>query len=165
MCCGYSPRKDKKKSLPKAFCDFFFPLLATLQHMESPDRGSDLSCTFNLHCNCGNTKSLNPLNLHPGAAEMPPTPVYLSRNSYPRFYQDLMTRGQETTNLGLQLFVMFSYNVTRSRFPFTQLAHNPKQNSVFSKKKKKNRFNRCQGIKLKILFLEPALEFPSWRSG
>ena len=40
---------------------FFFSFLAAPRHMEFLGQGSDLSCGFHLHHNCGNARSLNPL--------------------------------------------------------------------------------------------------------
>ena len=40
---------------------FFFPFLATMQHMEVLGQGSDLSCSCDLCCSCCNTESFNTL--------------------------------------------------------------------------------------------------------
>lgn len=42
--------------------EYLFFFLASLQHVELPDQGSDLSHSHNLPCSCGNTtESFNPL--------------------------------------------------------------------------------------------------------
>ena len=48
---------------------FFLIFLAAPQHIELPGQGSDLSCICNLHCSCGNTRSLTPC-ARPGIKSM-----------------------------------------------------------------------------------------------
>ena len=68
--------------LPQAYFFSYFLFLATPQHMEFLGQGSDLSHSRDLHCSCGNARSFNQgSNLHPGAAEMLPIPLYHSGNS------------------------------------------------------------------------------------
>ena len=43
------------------FLFYLFTFLTDLQHMEFLGQGSDLSCSYNLCCNCGCAGTFNPL--------------------------------------------------------------------------------------------------------
>ena len=80
------------KTLSQVFrwVSFFFSFFAIPGHMEFLGRGSDPSCSFDLHQSCSNARFLTHCagqgsNLCPSTPEMPPISLHHSRNFWVDF--------------------------------------------------------------------------------